>query len=382
MSRYAVDEERRALLVCWGTGGGDVARTVAVAAPGIMDARMLHLARMLSDLSAALWRTYTHPPSAAESVEVNTEGWRRQTERDLFARVPEALVNPNLPERGTIVQCYSPVEEGAHRVGRALHAIGDGHITERVAAEVDEEIAAVESAELGELSGRAHQAVMLSRADASPVQVAAAHQLLQDNPFGGTELFTEVDPAAAAIAAAHWLQAASGIASEASGIEATGVVVEADNIAALPYETPTAVLEAMADGATAYTVITCLIGDAMAAAEGAIPNLESLPGKIQQVQDTARRSGSSDSRLYAELLASIRTTPLDPLRPARDLLEDLLSGIEGCWLLFRDCAEDPDGTDDLGDFGNIDDDHIDDALHFGFCELLRNDAEATRDRLL
>jgi hypothetical protein len=41
-----------------------------------------------------------------------------------------------------------------------------------------------------------------------------------------------------------------------------------------------------------------------------------------------------------------RTTPLDPARPARDLLEDLLAGIRGCWLLWLDHGDEDDGAED------------------------------------
>src|SRR5947199_92941 len=84
-------------------------------------------------------------------------------------------------------------------------------------AEVAAEVAAVESAELGDLSGRARQAVSLTREDASPLQVAAADRLLADDPFGSRKLFTDVDPTSAAVAAAHWLYAAASIASDVSG---------------------------------------------------------------------------------------------------------------------------------------------------------------------
>jgi uncharacterized protein YciW len=78
-------------------------------------------------------------------------------------------------------------------------------------------LAFVEQAERGDLSGRARQAVALSRADVSPIQVAAAHDLFQEHPLGSPKLFEVVDPAAAAVAAAHWLQAAADVAAEVAG---------------------------------------------------------------------------------------------------------------------------------------------------------------------
>ncbi|WP_434444038.1 hypothetical protein [Lentzea sp. E54] len=128
-------------------------------------------------------------------MEPNTEGWRRQGERDAFAEVLDHVRKPHLPdEQGSIVQSYRPVEEAVHRVGRALHAFGDPALSDAVVAEVREELAAVEHAELGDFSGRARQAVRMSRADASPLQVNAAHDFLHAHPLWSSRLFDEVDP--------------------------------------------------------------------------------------------------------------------------------------------------------------------------------------------
>ena len=89
-------------------------------------------------------------------------------------------------------------------------------------------------------------------------------------------------PTAAAVAAAHWLDAAATIAAEESGLEPVQVVLEADNIEALPHETPTRVLEHRA------------------------PHIDQAD------------LGQREQRLDA-----LRLTTLDPTRPALDLLEDL-----------------------------------------------------------
>src|SRR5947209_3008822 len=151
MTRYAYDAARHALPACWGTGHGDLAPAVAAVSP------------------------------AAE----NTEAWRRSETREAFAEVPGIIQEPNLPsEDGTMSVCYDPVEESAHRVGRAVHRINQQTLLDAVLAETRRELAAVESAELGDLSARAQQAVLLSRPDASPLQVHAADRLLHENPLG------------------------------------------------------------------------------------------------------------------------------------------------------------------------------------------------------
>jgi hypothetical protein len=270
---------------------------------------------------------------------------------------------------------YDPVVERAHRVGRCLYAVADAVLTSAVIADVQAELAAVERAELGDLSGRSVQAVQLTRQDASPVQVAAADQILAKNPLGADELFLELDPTSACVAAAHWLQAAADVVSEMSGVAATDVVMEADNIEALPHATPTAVLELMEIGMSPTAAVTTLIRHAMAVAEGKVPDVDALREKIEEAEENAERYGQGNPEAIAEFM-KIRLTTLDPRRPARDMLEDLLSGIRGCWLLYPACAESPADADD-----EMSDDELDDAIDAAFCEAVRARATADRQRL-
>lgn len=357
MSRYAYDAARHALLVSWGTGHGDLAATVAEFSPAVKDTDAIHLAFALTELSTALWNAYTHPASAAgDPTEANTEAWRRSETREAFAEVPGIIQEPNLPyEDGTITVCYDPVEESAHRVGRALHRAGQPALLEAVLAEARRELAAVESAELGDLSARAQQAVLLSRPDASPLQVHAADRLLHQDPLGSDALFTDLDPTAAAVAAAHWLRAAAQVTSDLSGIAPTRVVLEADNIEALPVQTPTLVLERMRAGQSPRQVVLDLIQDAITVAEGGLRDPHTLTAQLATLEETAAAHPEQYDSLRDALLAEFRTTPLDPARPARDLLEDLLTGIRGCWLIYHEYADLEDDPDDEDDEYELDD---------------------------
>lgn len=392
MTRYAVEEDRRLLLASWSMGSGDAARVVAeLPSEADRDAALL-LADELSSLSHVLWRCYTHPASAALSLEPNSTGWRRQLSREAFKKVLSALTKPNLPQNGTITISHNPVEESAHRVGRVLHRTGDSSLTDRVVMEVRAELEAVEQAELGDLSGRATQAVALTRADASPAQVAAADRLLHEDPMGNSALMTEVDPTAAAVAAAHWLGAAADVAAEESGLAPEQVVVEADNIEALPHETPTLVLEALASGVSPHDVVTGLIRDAMTVAEGKLPDIALLGALSEQLQRLTPHIDVDDPKQREQLMDALRITPLDPARPALDLLEDLLSGIHGCWLIFQEYAE-PSGSDEAGDDDDDDwreDEEHDDAYYEArreemmteFIEAMRSVAAEDHDRLV
>jgi hypothetical protein len=393
VTRYAVDRERGLLLAIWSTGTGDAASVVAQVPSASDPGSALRLAERLSDLSQALWRCYTHPASAAHSLDVNTTGWRREGNREAFAEVLPALVKPNLPQNGAILLSCIPVEESAHRVGRALHEIGNAELATQVTAEVQAELKAVEQAELGDLSGRARQAVVLTRADASPAQVAAADRLLHEDPLGSDALMSDVDPTAAAVAAAHWLDAAAKVAAEESGLEPEQVVLEADNIEALPHETPTLVLESLANGMSPHAVVTSLIRDAMAVAEGSLPNIDLLGELSERLECLAPHIDLEDPEQREQLMGSLRITPLDPSRPALDLLEDLLTGIHGCWLIYQEYAESPGSPDEPDDVEEDDRDageEPDNAyyearneeLMAAFIEAVRAAAAEEHDRLL
>ena len=390
MTRYAIDEERGVLLAVWASGVGDLACSVAALPDGCAPELSRALAHTLSNLSRTVWRTYTHPASAAAGAEPNREGWRRKNEREAFADVALALREPNLPEDGLMLQSAVHVTEGAHHVGRVLHAIGDGALTDTVAREVERELAAVESAELGDLTARAAQAVALTREDVSPAQVAAADRILREDPFGDDRLFTGIDPAAAAVAAAHWLRAAADAAADVSGLEAVDVVAEADDIESLAAETPTTVLELMADGATPRQAVTALIRGAMLVAEGFVPNPAGLARAVADAVEQGERLGRPASHDASP--AGIRATPLDPARPALDLLEDLLAGIRGCWLVYHeytaDAALNAGLTGEDLDEGQVDaagsqdgDETDDEARTAAFLDLVRTHAAARNDRL-
>jgi hypothetical protein len=357
LTSYAVDQNTHTLIRVWATGRGDRAAVVSKLPDAASAEELLNLAQALTSLSHALWRCYTHPASATDSLALNTEGWRRDQTREGFPDVVPAMRNPNLPdEDGFLDVCYDPVEEGAHRVGRAVHALHDADLVDVLCADVAAELEAVESAERGRLDGRAVQAVVLSRADASPVQVAAADTILRQNPLAGERLFWELEPTAASVAAAHWLKAAADVAAEVSGMPATDVLPAANGFESLRFETANDVVGLFDFSSTAYRIVAEMVSEAMLVAEGVVSDL----GALLVQHDGDQDEGDDEAE-------PIRLTPLDPQRPARDLLEDLLIGIYGCRLIYAEYAVVVD-----------DGVSIDDA----FCTAVRGEAEANYTRLL
>lgn len=315
MTTYAYLSAARQLLAVWAVGIGQRAEVVA----DVDHLPAQHadgLCYRLTRLSECLWDTYVRPVSAADRDDPE-ELWRRQEARDSFELVFAGLYLPNFPsDDGDLEMTGVPVEDYAHALGRLLSSIDDRELTEAVAAEIGREMRAVESAERGDLSGRAAQAVVLDRLDISPAQVAAADRMLWESPLGSAGLLTSVDPAAACVAAAHWLAAAATVASEVSGVATGKLFGTAERGAAtVPGIVTHGVL---ADHRSPHDVVYGLLRRAIAAKEG-------------------RRPDHPDPSPH-------RTTPLDPMRPTRDLLEHLLDGIRTCLVVLAQHVDQQTGA--------------------------------------
>jgi len=107
-------------------------------------------------------------------------------------------------------------------------------------------------------------------------------------------------------------------------------------------------------GTSTRVVVTELIGQAMAVSKGRLPDLPSLLAGITHATETAEAADPGNAELVDALLSRIRSTPLDPARPAPSLLEALLAGIRACALLYRDYEADlvdghVGGSDGSGD---------------------------------
>ena len=63
------------------------------------------------------------------------------------------------------------------------------------------------------------------------------------------------------------------------------------------------------------------------------------------------------------------------------MLEDLLSGIRGCWLLYREYAQTSVHLTGEDDDTEISDEDLDDAIDAAFCDAVRTRAAADRSRL-
>ncbi|MCW0211821.1 MAG: hypothetical protein OJJ54_00515 [Pseudonocardia sp.] len=307
MTTYAHDHSASAILAVWETGAGAVAERV-VRVPGrVPGAAAGPLVESLTGLSSMVWRAYTDP---------------HLVEAPRPAAVVDALRRPDPPYDGVLLRAEDPFTDCAQALGRALLAFDDPRPVRSVAREVESEIDAVERAVRGDFSGRARQAVVLTRLDASPAQIAVAEDLLRDVPMGSEDLFTEVDGMAAATAAVAWLHAAADVTATLTGLGADGVLEQAERIQGGDLTTALHVVE-MAAAMSPVAVARELAGPAVLAGRGLL---------------------LADAHAHDEP----RFTLVDPARPARSLLESVVKGIQGCFVVYSEHLA-PDRFADTGE---------------------------------
>ncbi|MEN3298629.1 hypothetical protein [Pseudonocardia sp.] len=330
MTTYAYDRTASSIVAVWETGAGAVAKRVARVPSRATEPVVLRLAEAMTGLSSILWHAYTDPhlvgpPSARLALR--------------------GLRHPDLPLDGVLMRRGDPLVDSAHEVGRAVGELGSGGLARSVAQEVEAECAAVERAVRGDLSGRGRQAVLLTRLDASPAQIAVADGFLRDVPMGSEELFTQVDGMAAATAAIPWLHAAADVTAALSGLDPVGVLEEAERTQGGDVTTAVHVLE-MVEEMSPVAVARELAGPAVLAGRGML---------------------LVDAHSHDEP----RFTLVDPVRPARSLLESVIKGIQACFVVYSEHLA-PDRFPDTGEGRWID------IARESFDEAVRAERAATR----
>ncbi|MEV4365229.1 hypothetical protein [Nonomuraea sp. NPDC049625] len=338
MTRYAINRAHNTLLAQWSTGIGDTAIVVARLTHDQLHQNTRRLAAELTRLSHLCWRSYTHPASSADRHSPHSLGWHRQQERDGFTTILPTLTATT---RTTDQPIGTKVEQAAHAVARALRVLGTSQLTTHVTTDIAAELAAIEQAERGDLSDRAQQAVALSREDPSPLQISQADRLLHDNPFGSQDLFTQVDPTAAAIAAAHWFYAAVTITAQHTGMHPIQVVASAEQYdKPLALESLTDITTAMNAGARTRHVVMPLIRNALHIADGHLRGILEVQHRIMAAQELISKAHTDHPGIdLSPDTIHLPLTSLDPARPAPDLLDNLLHGIHTCWRLYQHHAD-------------------------------------------
>lgn len=82
-----------------------------------------------------------------------------------------------------------------------------------------------------------------------------------------------------------------------------------------------------------------LLGEAVRAADGSLPDAGDMKRRLRRANVCARRIAPGDRDMRAGLLSEVRVTVLNPRRPAPHLIVELLAAIVGCyelWLMGAD----------------------------------------------
>jgi hypothetical protein len=210
------------------------------------------------------------------------------------------------------------VVESAHRVGRELREVGSAGVSRAVVADVEQEMEAVENADRGDLTGRAQQAVMLTRVAPSPAQIAAADRLLHEVPMGSPRLYTEVEPSAAGIAAIHWFLAAVAVVARLADLSEADALDRAEHVQYF-------------DPAVAQSVLRIAMFDD--------PGVAPLTMGRNMLQAAVFQSEGMVLTPRDPEPGEPYFTVLDPSRPARCLLDGLVGAIQALGALHATCLD-------------------------------------------
>ena len=230
MAHYAVGRrgEHLELLAVWQDSAGRYAEVVIQVGQEHLPV-LRDIAANLEGLSESLWTSY-----AEDTLDVDSA----------VADVDDMLTTPEWPQGGYVAAYLDPLHEHSARLARAVAGLGDEVVSRTVRAEIDREFAALSRATLGDFGGRAGQATWRNRADASPTQVAAAHEVLRRHARGADTIdgLTDLEPAAACAALVSWCVAVAQVYADLSGRPAAGAARAAADVANLDANVMRAVL--------------------------------------------------------------------------------------------------------------------------------------------
>ncbi|GGN38586.1 hypothetical protein FHR83_005526 [Actinoplanes campanulatus] len=145
----------------------------------------------------------------------------------------------------------------------------------------------------------------------------------------------------------------------------------ADDIESASVEVPTFAVKGVEAELTPRKVVVEMLSEATGVREGLTPDPVGLTGLVDAARASVRELPAENREdMLVALLG--RLTLLDLVRPSRDLLEHILSGLISCLLVYREHAEETAG-DDLPD---------EDDASAPFLISVKQHAPASREQLL
>ena len=328
MTTYAYDESTFEVLGASSSSCGAVSSQVALVLNN--DDVGYELARLLNDLSAALWTNYARQNELG--FYTGTDGVEMAETLAALDELPGVVATAG--EKGPDgAEPWLPASATAQAIGHLLHSVPWVVCPdETVVTEVRRECDAVASALAGDFSDRAVKAASISRACVIDRQLDLADVLFANDPtFPGPEI-EKLDPTSAAVAAGWWLWAAAIVAAEVVGCPVEQVVLKADEVLdGVRSKTPTRLLaECVAGESDPRDHVVAEVFKATELARGRVWNAAAL---IKALKKSIKHLPEG---YQADMICSLGG--IDITRPAPDLLAGLLSGIDAAWDLFDDAT--------------------------------------------
>lgn len=322
------------------------------------------IAAALTALSKALWATYADEPPKAMllgpgGIPMENEKLQNQADMEAVTRRADLIANLDVhllgrPEPHMVA--YGALQRAADRL-RDATAHEEASFRLAVAAEAKEEAASVGDAEAGTYTGRAVQALALSRSEPIPSQVQAVWEHLRTGPAWDFSPLEAVDATSAAYALSFWCDAAFAIIDESVDGE---LLDEADDASVSVLEVGT-LLGLIDAGLTPGDAALELIRQAKDLAQGHYPTLG-----IDDVELFDPREEFTD-----------RACALDTEIPAIDLVRSMTSFLVFAALhTWRTDGDHGVSEPETDEYGEVIDPDAEEQMLQSIVELLREQVAA------
>ena len=330
MTRYAYNPSTRTIHATWSesTRHADTIVLVATTDESVADPDVHQLLAALARLSNAAWDTYAHHSwTRVEGVNDYFETTDQYKELKRLDTVCDSIRNTQAPSESAPANDHTTIGKFTHEVGQALLTIGSTELTEAVVADIEAELSAIEAARAGVFAGRSAQALQLTTTRVVDAHVVAASEIFATGE-PSLAAFEHLEPSSVAVAAAHWVYAASVVAGKAAKCHPVEVIYEADGIDGMPVLTVSAVVSQLSAGYSPRHVVASMISKAQRVATGTLYGENSIYDLFEESYEKATPRDS----FYESFSQGVFI--LNPLRPALNILEDMIDGVMGAWLVY------------------------------------------------
>ena len=371
MTRYAYNPSTREIHATWSesTRHADTISLVATTDESVEDSDVHRLLESLARLSNAAWDTYAHRVwMTVEDGDIHFDNPQRFEELMRLDTVCDSIRNTQAPSESAPANDHTTIGKFSHEVGQAMLTIGSTELTEAVVADIEAELSAIEAARAGVFAGRSAQALQLTTTRVVDVHVVAASEIFATGE-PSLAAFEHLEPSSVAVAAAHWVYAASVVAGKAAKCHPVEVIYEADGIDGMPVLTVSAVVSQLSAGYSPHHVVASMISKAQRVATGTLYGENSIYDLFEESYEATPRDSYYESFSQGVFI-------LNPLRPALNILEDMIDGVEGAWLVYDEYTSNYSKLDETAEDYDTQLEQLSDKLYKKFLAKVQRVAAA------